>query len=113
METVLALLCINIPLLRPLYRRFILRQSSSKLDESGPKSYGRGYGGGRSGNAPSRNEMELDSYTKSRGFDHTVYVEEGNDGDNGDSGSEKKLNPYGGKKKEIVVKTEWTIDRDQ
>lgn len=113
METVLALLCINIPLLRPLYRRFIARQSSSKIAESAP-NYGtpNKYGTGRSG-AASRggNDVELDSYSKDRGFERSVYVEEGHDGD---SSSEKKLNPYGrgGKKKEIVVKTEWTINRD-
>lgn len=115
METVLALLCINIPLLRPLYRRFIVRQSSSKLDESGHGTYGRGgHSGGRSGVTPSRNkndDVELDSYSKNRGFERSVYIEESNDND---SNSEKKLNPYNReKKREIVVKTEWTIDRHQ
>lgn len=113
METVLALLCINIPLLRPLYRRFIARQSSSKIAESAPNYGTPKYGTGRSG-AASRgggHDVELDSYSKDRGFERSVYIEEGNDGD---SSSEKKLNPYGrgGKKKEIVVKTEWTINRD-
>lgn len=112
LETILALLCVNIPLLRPLYRRFIVRQSASKLDESSGPNYGSQKGTGRSGLTPSRGaDIELDSYSKSRGFERSVYIEEGTV--DGDSSSEKKLNPYGGKTSDILVKTEWTVDRHQ
>jgi hypothetical protein len=108
LETVLALLCVNIPLLRPLYRRFVLRQWSSKIDEISSR-YGNHATAESAG--PSRTtDLELDNYTKSRGFDHSTYVEEVQDGD---SGSERKLNPYNqGKQTDIVVKTEWTVNRE-
>ncbi|KAI9162923.1 Satratoxin biosynthesis SC19 cluster protein [Paramyrothecium foliicola] len=114
LETVLALLCVNIPLLRPLYRRFIVRKSSSRLDESSSRKYagpvtigGSGLPQSHSANA----DLELDSYSKSRGFEHAAYVEETRA--DGDDDSERKLNPYGdGRIHDIVVKKEWTVNRE-
>ncbi|KAH7304200.1 integral membrane protein [Stachybotrys elegans] len=108
LETVLALLCVNIPLLRPLYRRFILRQWSSKIDELSNRY---ATNGDESGGPSRAAEMELDNYSKSRGFEHSTYVEETHL--DGDSGSERKLNPYNkGNQTDIVVKTEWTVNRE-
>lgn len=112
LETTLALFCVNIPLLRPLYRRFIVRQSSSKLDESG-RNYGSKYRAGESNLGSSRNaDLELDSYNKDRGFEHSAYVEEGSV--SGDNSSEKRLNSYNkAKGSDILVKTEWTVQSNR
>ncbi|OTA94593.1 hypothetical protein M434DRAFT_29741 [Hypoxylon sp. CO27-5] len=101
LETFLALLCVNIPMMRPLIRRWRRNQSTSRLDGSeGPRSYfsknsRRGANGNLSGNHILSGGRSKIGATGDGPHDEWDMVEYSNDGVDStsvdDSGSEKRL----------------------
>ncbi|KAI1390773.1 uncharacterized protein F4822DRAFT_426618 [Hypoxylon trugodes] len=118
LETFLALLCVNIPMLRPLVRRWMRSQSSSRLEGSeGPGSYfSKNSKGGTlsSGNHISKNRNPATGGREE--WDMTVYGGTAVDSASvDDSGSEKRLTEHGTTNPppgQIAVHTKWAVTRN-
>ncbi|KAI1415431.1 hypothetical protein F5Y13DRAFT_187539 [Hypoxylon sp. FL1857] len=126
LETFLALLCVNIPMMRPLIRRWRRNQSTSRLEGSeGPGSYfsknsRRDVNGTlSSGNHTSsigRSKAGTGSNGQHEEWDMVEYSGNGMDATSiDDSGSEKRLTTRGTAQTppgQIAVHTKWTVTRN-
>ncbi|KAI1136305.1 hypothetical protein F5Y05DRAFT_392317 [Hypoxylon sp. FL0543] len=117
LEPNLAILCVSIPMLRPLYSRYKeRRRGASKLQECSDHTEGsrnkrsaqRSNGRGKPNDPNSITTWEMDDYRQ----DATkLYPAVSTDGD--ESGSEKNLtNPSHVPKNAIAIQTKWEVTRD-
>ncbi|KAI0000249.1 integral membrane protein [Xylariaceae sp. FL0662B] len=115
LESLLALVCVNVPMLRPLYRRYVNQTTSSKLQD-GEQS---GQGKGSKISSVSKNNNTTHTYAErdaEGGWEMKNYTVTETEADSfNDGSSEKKLTKYADGTRpsqgQIAVRTEWEITR--